>query len=261
MTDTSKVSSMDDLLKNTTSSSTTTTYDPVLDAQITTQQYLAKFGDLAGYESTYEERTSSLVSGVHFNTKREEQVYLNQGYEEITSDVQNELINGNKVRNKATKAIVDRPVAIISLDTKKANLLVKINNYTATSITDGFKFDVTANDDTTKAIFDCSEEDQLTFNAAYAASLSSDFATNTTYNGKIPMRGRAVSTTGVIATSKTIYYFDAATMQRFMNTLGIHIGTCKQTGWSLQNDANNATEATWDEVEKAILAVINSTSV
>lgn len=265
-TDTSKVSSMEDLLNSTTGTSSTdtavdttgttaTTYDPVLDDPIIGQQYLAKFQPLKNYESTYEERTSSVVSGVHFNTKRQEQKYLDDGYEEITVEVQEALVNG-KVRKTDTKELVDKPPVILSLDDKKSNLLAKIDSYTATQITDGFTFDVTENDDTTKAKFDSSKEDQLTFATMYSASLSSDFATNPTYQGHIPMRGRAVASDGTVADTKSVYYLDAKSMQRFMDALALHIGYSKQVGWTLQNQVKEATDATYDEVEKAVLAVI-----
>lgn len=230
-------------------------YDEDQDAPIIGQQYLATFQDLKDYEDTLEERTSSVVSGVHFKTKREMQVWLDKGYQKITVEEQNALVNGG-VRRKSDGVIVDRPPVIIPLQNRIDSLLGQINNYTAGRITGGFIFEVTSTPVTGKAMFDSSKEDQMTFSTMFAASQSPDFPDHPVYHGRIPMRGRAVSDMGLIADEKTIYYLDTENMLAFESALAEHIGTCKTEGWQLQSIANSATAETIDAVEQQIWQAI-----
>ena len=128
MTQATTMTSMESLLKETgagteldLTGTSSTPYDETLDSPIIGQQYLAKFHPLANYETQYEERESSVVSGVHFNTPREMQTYLDDGYEKISVDMQNGLVNG-KIRDIKTKELVDRPPVIIPLEDKKSSL-------------------------------------------------------------------------------------------------------------------------------------------
>ena len=256
-TDENNVASMEDMLQATgdgeidLSGTNGTPYDEDLDSPIIGQQYLATFQDLKDYEDEYEERTSSVVSGVHFNTVREMQVWLDKGYQKITVEEQNALVNGG-VRRKSDGMIVARPPVIIPLQNRIDSLLGQINNYTAGRITGGFIFEVTSTPVTGKAMFDSSKEDQMTFSTMFAASQSPDFPDHPVYHGRIPMRGRAVSEMGLIADEKTIYYLDAENMLAFESALAEHIGTCKTEGWQLQAIANSATAETIDAVEQQI---------
>ena len=95
------ITSMEDLLAETgaggsdldLTGTSTVEYDETLDSPIIGQQYLAKFEPLKGHEDELEERKSSVVSGVHFNTLREMQTYLDDGYEKITVAEQEALVN------------------------------------------------------------------------------------------------------------------------------------------------------------------------
>ena len=245
-------------------------FDEELDSPIVAQQYLAKFHDMEDYPEL-EERETSVVSGVHFNTVREMNTYLEDGFEKISVEEQNELVNG-KVRNKATKELVDRPVKELTLAQKKSSLLSKIDAYSQKQYVSGFAFEVEKDNEETKAWFDTTDEDQSNFQTMYAASKSPDFETDPTYQGKIPMRGipydvyvsqsetathsgESMSTQDWNAL-KQMYYFDAATMQRFMDDLARNIGTIKVTGWTLQNQVNTATEENFDQVQAAIYEAI-----
>ena len=174
---------MSDETNITVSGTNGTPYDPDQDDPIIGQQYLATFADLKDYEDTYEERTSSVVSGVHFNSKREMQVWLDKGYQPITVEEQNALVDGG-VRRKSDGAIVPRPPVIIPLQSRIDSLLSQINNYTAEQITGGFIFEVTSFSPTGKAMFDSSKEDQMTFSAMFAASQSPDFPDHPVYHGR-----------------------------------------------------------------------------
>ena len=237
-------------------------FDEELDSPIVAQQYLAKFHDMEDYPEL-EERETSVVSGVHFNTVREMNTYLEDGFEKISVEEQNELVNG-KVRNKATKELVDRPVKELTLAQKKSSLLSKIDAYSQKQYVSGFAFEVEKDNEETKAWFDTTDEDQSNFQTMYAASKSPDFETDPTYQGKIPMRGIPAETwetikdksTQVQNAVKETYLFDSATMQRFMDDLARNIGTIKVTGWTLQNQVNTATEENFDQVQAAIYEAI-----
>ena len=264
------ITSMEDLLAETgaggsdldLTGTSSIEYDETLDSPIIGQQYLAKFHPLENYEDQYEERESSVVSGVHFNTPREMQKYLDQGYEKITVDEQNALCNG-KVRTIDTKELADKPPVIIPLADKKENLEARVDSYTEKSITGGFYFTVTEGPVTGKAKFDSSKEDQMTFSTMYAASKSPDFAITEPYNGYIPMRGYPVSTAvdgSEVLGDKIIYQLNAAMMQAFSDALALHIGSCKQVGWALKAKVEEATELNWETIEAEVLAVIGSES-
>ena len=245
-------------------------FDEELDSPIVAQQYLAKFHDMEDYPEL-EERETSVVSGVHFNTVREMNTYLEDGFEKISVEEQNELVNG-KVRNKATKELVDRPVKELTLAQKKSSLLSKIDAYSQKQYVSGFAFEVEKDNEETKAWFDTTDEDQSNFQTMYAASKSPDFETDPTYQGKIPMRGipydvyvsqsETVTQSGESMSTqdwnalKQMYYFDAATMQRFMDDLARNIGTIKVTGWTLQNQVNTATEENFDQEQATIYEAI-----
>ena len=88
-----EITSMEELMEETgvtpvsdvdLSTTSSQVYDEELDSPIIGQQYLAKFAPLQDHEDELEERKSSVVSGVHFNTLREMQTYLDDGYEKIT---------------------------------------------------------------------------------------------------------------------------------------------------------------------------------
>lgn len=219
-------------------------------------QYLATFQDLKDYEDLYEERTSSIVSGIHFNTLREMQPYIeNEGYELITVEEQNALVAGG-VRRKSDGAIVERPPVIIPLADKIKMLLDKIDNHTKEQITGGFIFEVTSGNPTGRGKFDSTEEDQMTFSTMYAASKSPDFADHPVYHGFIPMRGYPVDINDNVSETKTVYYLNADNMQRFSDSLALHIGSCKTAGWQLQSIAKSATDETYDAIEAQIYEAI-----
>lgn len=279
MSNETKMVSMEDLLTETGASTnpeldlagtTAHEFDEELDSPIVAQQYLAKFHDMEDYPEL-EERETSVVSGVHFNTVREMNTYLEDGFEKISVEEQNELVNG-KVRNKATKELVDRPVKELTLAQKKSSLLSKIDAYSQKQYVSGFAFEVEKDNEETKAWFDTTDEDQSNFQTMYAASKSPDFETDPTYQGHIPMRGipydvyvsqsETVTQSGESMSTqdwnalKQMYYFDAATMQRFMDDLARNIGTIKVTGWTLQNQVNTASEENFDQVQAAIYEAI-----
>lgn len=269
MSENTTMTSMEDLLSETgngdldLSGTSNVPYDEELDSPIIGQQYLAKFHALENYETEYEERESSVVSGVHFNTAREMQTYLDDGYVKISVEEQNALVDGG-VRRISDGMIVERPPVIVPFESKKAALLSRIDSYSAKRYVGGFYYNVTSGPLTGWGYFDSSEEDQQNFSTMYAATQSPNFETHPIYQGFIPMRGRVVTNKGeeseVIAADKSMFYLNKENMQLFMDAFAEHVGYVKTEGWSLQNMVNNATEETWDEVEAQVLAVIGEES-
>ena len=223
------------------------------DDRIEGQQYLATFHDLKDYEDLYEERTSSIVSGVHFETRSQMQEWIAKGYQMITVEEQEALVNGG-VRRKSDGAIVDRPPVIVPLEDRIARLISQINDYTANKIVSGFISEVTSGPNPGSAKFDSSKEDQNTFSMLYAASLSPDFATSE-YKGFIPCRGYRVIDGG-FEPEKEVFYLNAENMQRLMDNLARHTGQSKLEGWDLQNTAKAATAETIDAFEQHIWQTI-----
>lgn len=260
------LTSMEDLMEQTgagsasdldLSGTSNVPYDEDKDAPIIGQQYLATFQDLKDYEELYEERTSSIVSGVHYTTYRQMEEWIAKGYQKITVEEQNALVDGG-VRRKSDGAIVPRPPVIIPLQSRIDSLLSQIDSYTAEQITGGFTFEVTSTipgGPLGLAKFDSSKEDQMTFSTMYAASKSPDFDTTEPYLGHIPMRGYPV-VDGEVSDTKQVYYLDAVNMQGFSDALALHIGNCKMNGWQLQSKAKAATEETIDAVEQEIWEAI-----
>ena len=259
MPDNETLTSMEDLMEQTgagssgdldVSGTSNVPYDEEKDAPIIGQQYLATFQDLKDYEDEYEERTSSVVSSVHFHTYREMEQWIAKGYQKITVEEQNALVNGG-VRRKSDGAIVDRPPVIVPLADRISRLLSQIDAYTAEQITGGFVSEVTSGPNPGTAKFDSSKEDQNTFSMMYAASQSPDFETTEPYRGFIPCRGyRAIS--GGFEPEKEVFYLNAENMQKLMDNLAMHTGECKLEGWQLQNTAKAATAETIDAVEQQI---------
>ena len=224
------------------------------DDRIEGKQYLATFQDLKDYEDLYEERTSSIVSGIHFETRNQMQEWINRGYQPITVEEQEALVNGG-VRRKSDGAIVDRPPVIVPLSSRIERLLNQIDSYTAEQITGGFVSEVTSGPNPGTAKFDSTTNDQNTFSMMFAASQSPDFETTPPYNGFIPCRGyRAID--GGFEPEKEVFYLDAENMQRLMDNLALHTGQCKIVGWDLQSKAKAATEETIDAVEQEIWEAI-----
>lgn len=77
--------------------------------------------------------------------------------------------------------------------------------------------------------YDSEDGDQSTFAAMYNASRSADFAAAEPYSGQIPIR--AVPLGG---TEKVVLPHDATEIQALVDDLALHIGWCKERGWSLQ---------------------------
>ena len=257
------LTSMEDLMEQTgagsasdldLSGTSNVPYDEDKDAPIIGQQYLATFQDLKDYEDTLEERTSSVVSGVHFRSIREMEAWISKGYQKITVEEQNALVDGG-VRRKSDGAIVPRPPVIVPLQSRIDSLLSQIDSYTAEQITGGFISEVTSGPNPGFAKFDSSKEDQNTFNMLYAASKSPDFETTEPYKGYIPCRGYRMIDGG-FEPEKEVFYLDAANMQRLMDSISIHTGEAKLRGWQLQSVANSATAETIDAVEQEIWEAI-----
>ena len=134
-----------------------------------------------------------------------------------------ELVNG--VIAKITTLVTPSE----QLADDKLSKLSSIALWTKTAIISGFTSDASGSNVT----YDSDEATQLTMQTMYAASQSSDFTTNSTYQGHIPVRGYAED-----STEKTVFNLDTAQVQKFMDDLALHIGTCKKHGCSGRRRSN-----------------------
>lgn len=255
-----KISSMEDLLNETgaansneldLSGTSSVPYDEVLDSPIIGQQYLAKFHPVKGHEDELEERESSVVSGVHFDTLRQMQTYLDQGYEKITIEEQNALVDG-KIRNIVTKELCDRPAVKISVDSKIQSLLYRIDAFTAKEITGGFVSECAG----VAVKYDSDNDTQSTSTQISNAGNANPELFAAAYPNGCPFRGYRKLEDETFAEYKEIFYLDLNGVNQFSADLILHIGNCKVQGWTLQTLAKSANEETFDEVKAQVEAVI-----
>lgn len=134
------------------------------------------------------------------------------------------------VRDAETGKPTELPSITNFKELQKAKL-AEIDEMTRQRITGGF----TSAAKRTAHIYDSAEVDQLTFSAMYAASKSPDFETTAPYLGKIPIRAVPEG-----ESEKIIVLHNAVEMQKVIDDLALHIGTCKQIGWQLQEQAKAA---------------------
>lgn len=130
-----------------------------------------------------------------------------------------------------------------TVDDYRALKLEQIKQWTEEAITGGFKMEL--NGLTVK--FDSDTDTQNTMALMYNASRSADFATTPPYNGLIPCRGKIAG-----EGAKVILDLNQEDMQRFVDNLARHIGACKQYGWQLQTELNEA--ITKEDIEAIVWA-------
>ncbi len=127
---------------------------------------------------------------------------------------------------------------VLSLKEQKADKLREIDAWTASAITRGFISAATGTNHT----YDSETTDQDNIKTMYLAAQSPDFATHPVYQGKIPLRGIPDG-----QTEKVILQHTAEQMQKVIDDMALHIGTCKQKCWQLQEAVKAAT--TKEELE------------
>lgn len=125
-----------------------------------------------------------------------------------------------------------------TLEERKTSKLQEIDIWTATKITGGFVSSASG----TAAKYDCETTDQDNIKTMYLASRSPDFAAHPVYQGRIPLRGIPEG-----QTEKVILQHTAEQMQKIIDDMALHIGTCKQICWQLQEAVKAAT--TKEELE------------
>lgn len=119
----------------------------------------------------------------------------------------------------------------LTLDELRDKKFEEIQKWTEEAIVGGFT--MVQND--LEVIFDSDVDTQNTMAIMYNASQSPDFETTEPYNGLIPCRGRVKG-----SDEKIVFYLAKNDIQRFIDTLALHIGACKQHGWELQTMLNEA---------------------
>lgn len=123
----------------------------------------------------------------------------------------------------------------------KQQKLMQISAWTKQAITSGFESNVKNE----VRVYDSTDEDQATLNAMYNASRSPDFASHPVYNGQIPIRSYLKDKTSA---DKIIAGYNAVEMQKLVDDQALHIGACKQKGWTLQELVKNTNNK--EELEK-----------
>lgn len=121
-----------------------------------------------------------------------------------------------------------------TLEELKTAKLQQIDTWTATAITAGFISSATG----LAAKYDSDTTDQDNIKTMYLAAQSPDFPTHPVYQGKIPLRGIPSG-----QTEKMILQHTAVQMQKIVDDMALHIGTCKQKGWQLQDAVKAAKTA------------------
>lgn len=118
-----------------------------------------------------------------------------------------------------------KPTTQPTLEQVKTAKLADIDTWTKTAITGGFFSEAMGS----RNKYDSDEVDQQNLMLMRQVSTSPDFATNPTYQGKIPLRAIPEG-----QTEKVIFMHNATQVQKVVDDLALHIGTCKQKGWVLQ---------------------------
>ncbi len=137
-------------------------------------------------------------------------------------------------------ATTERPTK--TLDEAKTAKLSQIDSLTAAKITGGFTSTCTG----TAVTYDSDKDTQLTMQGIALNVNSDTFAEK--YPDGCPVRGYVGDDT-----TKSVLYLTPAQVLAWQADLSIHIGTCKQWGWSKQAEVEAA--ATVEEVEAITLEV------
>jgi hypothetical protein len=127
----------------------------------------------------------------------------------------------------------------LTLDELRVKKLEEIHDSTRKAIIGGFT--MVQND--LEVEFDSDVDTQRTMTIMYNASQSPDFETTEPYNGLIPCRGKIKGND-----YKTIFYLDKKDIQRFQDSIAMHVGACKRRGWELQAMLDEA--ITREDIEK-----------
>lgn len=134
-------------------------------------------------------------------------------------------------RAEAGIVLVLPPVTERSFVEEQSAKLEQIDMWTKQAITGGFVSTAKG----CEYVYDSATEDQDNFHTMYAASQSPDFETTAPYNGQIPIRAVPKG-----EREKIVLGHNKAEMQKLMDDMALHIGTCKQRGWELQAAVNGA---------------------
>lgn len=166
-------------------------------------------------------------------TDDEVQEYTAQGYYLLDRDDFNKLLgNGGKTYliDKATGKLYEKPAVEPDLDELKAAKRQEIDTWTANKITSGFTSECTGQ----PVKYDSDRDTQLTMQGIALNVDTERFTAK--YPMGCPVRGYAAG-----AADKTIQYLTSAQVLQWCADLSVHIGDCKQAGWTKQAEVNAAT--------------------
>lgn len=127
-----------------------------------------------------------------------------------------------------------------TLDELKADKLAEIDAWTAAKITGGF----VSNASGEAVTYDSDKDTQLTMQGIALNVNTELFAEK--YPDGCPVRGYPAG-----SETKQIYMLTSAQVMQWQADLSIHIGTCKQNGWTKQAEVEAAQSK--DEIEQIVL--------
>lgn len=126
---------------------------------------------------------------------------------------------------------------LVTLDELKAQKLQAIDQWTANKITGGF----TSSASGEPVRYDSDKDTQLTMQGIALNVHTAQFAEK--YPDGCPVRGYQIVEGVAIASEKTIFMLTAEQVLAWCADLSIHIGTCKQEGWTKQAAVRAAASA------------------
>jgi len=197
--------------------------------------YLAKF-DSDGV------RITSVVDGIHFTTDTEKQVYLDDGYLEITEADQDLYATGNYIRGTdGTPQEIE--VTLAQAQTAK---LAELNTAAANAYVAGFSSSATS----AALWYDSDDKTQVQITAAALLALASETKFTTMYPSGLTIRAKATSTAD---DNTKVKYFHTATQIVTLDTdMQTMLATVKAKLWTYQEAVYTATTVsavesiTWD---------------
>lgn len=148
----------------------------------------------------------------------------------------NEVYEIDKIKFKNGAIVAIEP----TLDELKKAKLQEVDSYVASKIVGGF-VSLASGEPVT---YDSDKDTQLTMQGIALNVQTPLFATE--YPNGCPVRGYPIG-----SDVKQVYMLNADQVMRWCADLSMHIGTCKQRGWELQAQVNNAT--TKEELEAVVL--------
>lgn len=186
-----------------------------------------------------------LVHTIHEYTEEEKEVYLAQGYHEISEEDLELYETLRYVYDFETGKPKELPVYEPALDELKKAKLIKVDAWTANKITGGLVSDCVGY----TVLYDSDRDTQ--YKLDLALSLAAVGVLQEKYPQGFPCRGYKQLEDGSFDTVKTIHLMPAAAVIQWNTEFGEHLKKCTQEGWAKQAEVEAATSV--EELESIVL--------